>query len=112
MLRFENHTNGRYYYISVEKDLFNELAVVVLRGGRNHRVIRTFGFCSREAIDAAIKRLCKRRIARGYILMNELTEKEMYEKLLTFAKELIENQKDLEPDFAKVLEDDRFDLYA
>lgn len=70
MIKFEHPTNGRYYYISVQKDLFNDMAIVVLRGGRNHRIIRTFGICSREAIDAEIKRLCKRRLARGYTLIN------------------------------------------
>lgn len=70
MLKFENPSNGRYYYIYTERDLFNEMVLIVLRGGRNYRTIRRCWFSNGLAVRQEIERLTKRRLARGYVLIN------------------------------------------
>ena len=72
MIKFENQENGRYFYIQVERDLFDELCLRVVRGGRHVRGIShivTVG--SRKTIRAEIKRLSRLRLQRGYTLIND-----------------------------------------
>ncbi len=71
MIKFENESNGRYYYIMIEKDLFDDHILCVLRGGRNHRrIVRQFVHADREEIYREIQRITKIRISRGYTLVN------------------------------------------
>ena len=68
MLKFE-HPNGRYYYIYVQQDFFNDIILSVMRGGRNQRITRNILFNCPVAIKKEIDRLSKKRIKRGYVLI-------------------------------------------
>lgn len=70
MIKFENQQNGRYYYLSVHKDLLNDWVLSVIRGGRHSRVVRHFGYGCRMALQKELDRLSKRRIKRGYTLVS------------------------------------------
>lgn len=70
MLRFENKTNGRYFYVMRSEDILNNLVLTIIRGGRKARVVRHYGYDCRLKIDEEIKRLTKRRIKRGYVLLD------------------------------------------
>lgn len=69
MIKFENKTNGRFYYIFVSKDLLNDLVIRITFGGCNvsrNRII----FCgSRKDIEKEIERITKRRLSRGYSIV-------------------------------------------
>ena len=69
MIKFENQQNGRFYYLSVEKDMTGADVLVVVRGGRSVRVSRTYGFASPQARDKRIVALMQRRIRNGYSLV-------------------------------------------
>lgn len=72
MIKFENQSNGRYYYLSIEKDLFDDYVLCVLRGGRNHRRnVRQFINLDCKEIDKEIEKLSKRRLQRGYTLITD-----------------------------------------
>lgn len=68
MIKFER-SDGRYYYMSVERDLFNDLVLMVIRGGASAN--RRYSVCVGHVQDimAELLRLCKRRLQRGYILV-------------------------------------------
>lgn len=71
MIKFENKNNGRYYYLIIEKDLFDDFILCVLRGGRNHRrIIRQFVHPDHEEINREIQRITRIRLKRGYTLVN------------------------------------------
>lgn len=69
MIRFENKENGRFYYILVEKDDKNKLAVRIIRGGRCVRIVRSVFFDCELAVRNEVERLSKRRIRHGYSLV-------------------------------------------
>ena len=70
MIKFENRTNGRFYYISVKKDLFGDLCVHITRGGRNSSIGRLI-FCGNgRMVREEIRRISKLRIQRGYTLVD------------------------------------------
>jgi hypothetical protein len=69
MIKFENKTNGRYYYLFFEKDLFDDVLVVV-RGVVNYRPRRRVVCHGHHEIHKHAKRLCKIRITRGYTLVD------------------------------------------
>ena len=70
MFKFHNPTNGRYYYIAIQQDMFDKYVLVVFRGGKftPRAIKRTYGFKDKGSLDNAIQRLYRRRIARGYRL--------------------------------------------
>jgi hypothetical protein len=71
MIKFENKENGRYYYLSIERDLFDDYILCVLRGGRHHRrIVRQFVHVDNQAIQKEIQRLSRLRLQRGYTLVN------------------------------------------
>ena len=69
MIKFENPSNGRYYYLQIERDLLNDSILRVNYGGKNihrNRII----FCgSGNSILQEIDRISKRRVKRGYVLV-------------------------------------------
>lgn len=69
MLKFENATNGRFYYLYVDKDMLNDMVLRVIYGGRNISRTRTLLEGNRLAIQKELDRLSKRRIKRGYTLV-------------------------------------------
>jgi len=74
MLKYENPENGRYYYLAVYKDILDDYVLTVIRGGHlrgvRSRVVRHFGYACRMALQKELDRLSKKRIARGYRLVN------------------------------------------
>lgn len=74
LLKYENPINGRYYYIFVDKDILNDFVLTVIRGGTlrgvRSRTVRHFGYACRVALQKELDRLSKKRIARGYRLVN------------------------------------------
>lgn len=71
MLKFENQSNGRYYYLYVETDLFGDTVLGVIRGGKRNN-IKPLRLLSgkEEAIQREITRITKIRLSRGYTLVN------------------------------------------
>lgn len=70
MIKFENKSNGRFYYIEVKKDLFDELVIHITRGGRNHSVNYLI-YCDNPcSCRSQIDRIKKIRLRRGYTLTN------------------------------------------
>ncbi len=70
MLKFENKENGRFYYIQSQSDLINDHVITITRGGANISVVRHMGFESHETLAKEIQRLTKKRLKRGYVLVN------------------------------------------
>jgi hypothetical protein len=70
MTRFENPENGRFYYMLVQKDMFDDLVLVVIRGGLGRSLTRCVATGSPQFVDHEIDRLSKRRLQRGYILVD------------------------------------------
>ena len=68
MIKFERN-DGRFYYMQVEKDLFNDLVLTVIRGGRHSSVRRSACVGHVQYIMAELVKLCKRRMQRGYCLI-------------------------------------------
>lgn len=70
MIKFENKENGRFYYMRIEKDLFNDTVICVIRGGAHISVSRLI-FCDGEmGARKEIDRLSRVRLQRGYTLVN------------------------------------------
>jgi hypothetical protein len=70
MIKFENKENGRFYYMKIEKDLFNDIVVSIIRGGRHCSVNRLI-YCNDEiSASREIRRLSRVRLQRGYTLVN------------------------------------------
>jgi len=69
MIKFENATNGRFYYIHIEKDLLNDCILRINYGGvsvTRHRAI----FCKdHNSLNRQIGRIIKKRLSRGYSLV-------------------------------------------
>lgn len=69
MLKFE-HPNGRFYYIQYYRDMFDDVCVMVIRGGYNQRVVRTISCGVDSELQATVNRITKKRLRRGYILLS------------------------------------------
>ncbi len=72
MLKFENQTNGRFYYISIVKDMLNDCVIRIVYGGHRHRRIsreRHIACDSQRDLLSEIQRLSLRRLSRGYSLV-------------------------------------------
>ena len=69
MIKFENPTNGRYYYLQIDRDILNDLVLTIIRGGSrsNSRVVRHFGYKCPLTIQREIQRICKVRLRHGYV---------------------------------------------
>jgi len=67
MIKFENPTNGRYYYLIVQRDMLNDTVLSVIFGGRLSRHYRKLVVNCESAIENEINRLTKKRLKRGYI---------------------------------------------
>jgi hypothetical protein len=70
MIKFENPTNGRYYYLEINTDALNDLVLTIIRGGARSRVVRHFGYNCQSDIEREIERICKVRLKRGYVKIN------------------------------------------
>jgi len=70
MIKFENKNNGRYFYLYIARDMFDDLVLTVIRGGRNARVLRNYRSGDLPVLEGEIARISKQRIKRGYTLVN------------------------------------------
>ncbi len=70
MIKFENRSNGRYYYLMVQEDMLNEYVLTIIRGGYTSNVVRRMGFSSALVLQDKIDCLSKRRLQRGYSLIH------------------------------------------
>jgi len=71
MIKFENKENGRYYYLMIERDLFDDFVLRIIRGGiYARRSICQYKALSEDAIEKEIQRLSRIRLQRGYTLVN------------------------------------------
>jgi len=68
LIKFENKTNGRFYYIKVYTDLLGDKVLTIIRGGKYFNIIRHYGYKDPLLIDAEIKRISKIRLQRGYLI--------------------------------------------
>jgi hypothetical protein len=68
MIKFERD-DGRYYYMRIERDMFDELVLVVLRGGRHHSIHNRVCSGSIHEILLTIESISRRRLKRGYTLV-------------------------------------------
>lgn len=68
MLKFENPVNGRYYYLDVQRDLFDQCVLVIFRGGYHRTRIDRIFFADDCTLRTELLRRTKRRLARGYVL--------------------------------------------
>jgi len=71
MLKFENKSNGRFYYVKVQKDLFGHLVINCNRGGHNYSIERILFCGDTREVREKIREIIKRRTARGYTLIKE-----------------------------------------
>ena len=69
MLKFKNATNGRFYYIIIQRDNTSPYAINIVYGGKHVSRNRKLVFNSNLALIQEIQRLTKRRIRRGYALI-------------------------------------------
>lgn len=68
MIKFERD-DGRYYYMRIERDMFNDMVLFVIRGGIRHNISKRVCVGSIQAIMAKINELSVRRLQRGYTLV-------------------------------------------
>ena len=71
MLKFENKSNGRYYYIFVDKDMLDDIVLRIVYGGRYINRTRTILCSNRNLIQREIDRLSRKRLKRGYTLVQD-----------------------------------------
>jgi hypothetical protein len=53
--------------MSVQRDMFNDSVLTVVRGGIGRRVIRHYGYECAMALERAVSRLCRTRERHGYL---------------------------------------------
>lgn len=66
LIKFENPTNGRFYYIFSHIEN-NKLALSIVRGGKTKRIIENYFFEDEFSIEKEIQKRVKRRLKRGYL---------------------------------------------
>jgi hypothetical protein len=69
MIKFENKSNGRFYYLSVKKDMLNDDILHINYGGLSASRYRTICFASLCNMQKEIARISKIRLQRGYSLV-------------------------------------------
>lgn len=71
MIKFENKSNGRYYYIFVETDIFGHNILGVIRGGMYKRgVYIAILSGNMGSIAKKIQEITVIRLRRGYTIVN------------------------------------------
>ena len=71
MLKFENPTNGRFYYIQINKDMLDDSVLCITFGGANVVRHRVHMRGDESLLHREVEKLSKKRIRRGYILLNQ-----------------------------------------
>ena len=70
MIKLENPINGRYYYLTIHRDLFNDYCLSVFRGGPLRSVRHIRCMVSRKLAKQEVRRLVALRLQRGYLLVS------------------------------------------
>ena len=71
MIKFENKSNGRFYYLYISTDLFANPILSVTRGGKNISVYRVVATGCAIEINNKILQITKKRLSRGYTLVQD-----------------------------------------
>jgi hypothetical protein len=69
MIKFENKTNGRFYYLLVDKDMLDDSVLRVFYGGVGVIRTRTISINNMCEAQKEIDRVAKKRLSRGYSLV-------------------------------------------
>lgn len=69
MIKFENPSNGRFYYILVIKDMINDSVLRIIYGGRRVSRQRNISCGHQNLLRLEIEKISKKRLSRGYILV-------------------------------------------
>jgi hypothetical protein len=69
MIKFENAANGRYYYLVVQKDIFDDWVLSVVRGSKSRHIVKHCAYKSFADIERQIAQISKIRLRRGYSLI-------------------------------------------
>lgn len=69
MIKFENQSNGRFYYLMVNRDLLNDCVLHINFGGRDVSRFRSIPFTDRKTLQKEIDRISLKRLKRGYSLI-------------------------------------------
>ena len=69
MIKFENRTNDRFYYLSIEKDLLHNWVLRIYFGGIHVKRSRVIGFEDGHKMQKEIDRIAKKRLRRGYSIV-------------------------------------------
>lgn len=67
MLKFENPTNKRYYYISPQRDLLNDNIIIIYRGSPTKRITTSIYVGDNVNSKNELNKIIKRRLSRGYV---------------------------------------------
>ena len=70
MIKFENASNGRFYYLYIERDLLNDRVLVCCRGGLNRSGIVRIICTDPAQIEKRISQITRVRLKRGYRIVN------------------------------------------
>ena len=69
MIKFENKSNERFYYLSVHCDILAHTVLTATRGGKNITVVSVIAKGNTEVINKKILQITKLRLSRGYELV-------------------------------------------
>jgi hypothetical protein len=65
LLKFENPSNGRFYYL-IQHIENNKPTLTIIRGGKKRRVEESYFYNDQTEMERDMERRKKRRIQRGY----------------------------------------------
>ena len=66
VIKFVNKENGRYYWLSINRDMLNGYNLTITRGGNRNNLVVMRSFHSQELCKQEMERLSKIRLRRGY----------------------------------------------
>ncbi len=70
MIKFENKSNARFYYLSITCDMLNDNILSVTRGGKNITISNVVAIGSYESLLKKISQITRKRLSRGYTLVS------------------------------------------
>jgi hypothetical protein len=75
LMKFENPTNGRFFYMFSHFDENGNPQLTIVRGGKNSKRIENFTFNDYARLHKEFERRANKRLKRGYLLMNEFNQR-------------------------------------
>lgn len=67
LLKFENPTNGRYFYMFAHSDEFGRSQLTIVRGGKHSRRVENKFYSDQAELQKEMKRRANKRLKRGYL---------------------------------------------